>query len=246
MKKLNHFFILFFILIFSIPGLSQRKVGNGGGLAEMKLITLFQSYNIYLARCFESCNLNQSELKNLSRLKNTYNSFKATGGIDFKSDLIEKFIFQGERLFFNSKLLYSQEGVAKSMSEIGALLTDGLLSITPGVATSNLSLKLFNSLEEQVQTLTNGLKKLHLVKVIRSYNDYNYVILIEQNAETKDKTNEVFQKIGCRAMLSVKSADVVDFGFVVRINWTCKDSIGEGLLLISEDDDLTLIPDNKK
>lgn len=122
MKKLN---IITSILIFLITSYSFaiRSVGNGGGLAEMRMIYIHQNLNRYLDICLDSknyCELNSDELTEWKHLSEEYRIDKQKYQIDFKSNVDNPlgFELENQNIIIGSDHLYDDNGKYNSFNQL--------------------------------------------------------------------------------------------------------------------------------
>ncbi|MFZ3228841.1 MAG: hypothetical protein WA160_01455 [Pseudobdellovibrio sp.] len=126
MKLINA--ILLFVSLMSFNAFAIRNVGNGGGLAEMRLIYLHQNLNRFLQICLtkeNNCELSsqvQLEWQNLSagQLKDSTSfviSFSPTKPENEKGYLVSK-----NEIIISSQMLYVDMEVPKKFGELLAYI----------------------------------------------------------------------------------------------------------------------------
>lgn len=125
-------YFLFFIL-FPVITLAQGRIGNGGGLGEMRALTAFENMPNYIESSLLNKNLNESDLEKLRLVQKNHSIEKKIGGIDFyvsteegySSILTEPFV--GARIRVNSNLLADSEGKPYELKVIARYVLYGLL-----------------------------------------------------------------------------------------------------------------------
>ena len=124
--------LLFFFLC-PVISLAQGRIGNGGGLGEMRALTAFENMPQYIESTLLKNNLNDSDQEKLRLVLKNHPIEKNIGGIEFyiseessfSSILTKQDV--GSRIYINSKLLANERGKPYEIKIIARYVLYGLL-----------------------------------------------------------------------------------------------------------------------
>lgn len=119
--------ILLIICLVGSTSLAIRSVGNGGGLAEMRMIYFHLNLSRFLDTCLNSkghCGLNQSEQSDWRFLSQTNSVESEKYQVDFKPHVNEKlgFHIENQKIIIGSDHLYDSNGDFKSFNQLLSLM----------------------------------------------------------------------------------------------------------------------------
>lgn len=218
-----------FIMISVLPAMAQRNVGNGGGLAEMKIIYLFQTLDLYLSPCLAQnnpCSLTENEQTQIQEIEKNLLTQKRGAGIKFEHGIegdSRNVGTWGDDLYLDSQSLYASSGVAKEVSGLGELLIRALLLKISEREIGSLGQKIFADVTEQLSSVRNYYVIVHHLKLTRQ----GYVqslLVIEDSVYSLDLTPKVKELTGCKSVqeFNVEQLRAVGDKFIADLTWMCE------------------------
>jgi hypothetical protein len=221
------------------------KVGNGGGLGEMKILALFENLKPYLKRCqinSNPCALSKIESQVLDEIDRSLDLQILGKGLVFEHGIPGDFYSEGgfgDLLWIDSQSLYdSKQEVAKSTGELGKVLLTALSAKSTFGVQPQLGQKVFDGVQENLISwkLASGI--FHLLQV-QSPKGLQQTLAFEDQETTHNLTSEIVGQIPCEVLQWQLSEMKTKGGiFVGKLSWICADGSGDAAVLLLKDNKL--------
>ncbi|MGE0763619.1 MAG: hypothetical protein AB7N80_10110 [Bdellovibrionales bacterium] len=257
MKNIKWLFLIG-LLTFAVPALAIRVVFNGGGYAEMVVLSAYSHMNTLL-KIYSS----QIAQGDWSQGEKSIVQFAA--GADFsrlevgffydESGKQDKFQYDKTnpmQIHISSRVLYDEKGIALSASELWALAFEAwgrsphIKQILNDHGASRadvwaLAARLAHAVAQKTQYQTlqlNGTEAwVHLLGMSLEPRITEYKLLLEWPEGTLDETPSVEQNLVCEGaekglIRQISSLQVAEHAVVAKVQWDCGSSRFEGLLMI--------------
>lgn len=235
---MNHlkFFITVFLVTFSFSqnSFAVRKVGNGGGLTEMKFIYLFQNVHFYLKPCMtvaNPCGLDESTSLMFSTLLQKLSENPSPFQIEFASKMSGDiaFVQVQDHLTVNRSFLYQEDGRFETMPNLIAftvavrLAAHNVLPFNSSTLKKLQNIYSFARTKEKIFRAQNSSVFLQLISLSTEFAEFKNIIhLLEDKKETYDLSEDIQSALPC--------GDLLDWNFS---NWTGS-QIGQRYFMFSE------------
>ena len=238
------------VLMYAAPSWAQRRVGNGGGFAEMKMIYLFETLELYLASCQNSqnsCALTGIEQNQVREIAVHLTEQRRGAGLQFEHGIEGDMRLGqtwGQPVILDSQALYTSEGLAKPLSELGELLIKALIHHSKNPQNSDLGFKVFHDLREMVVTVRSKKDLLHSLTLSRGTMKSG-LLVYETPERSIDITGDVLPMIPCAQVrdLEIERLNAENELFIVNLAWSCAtdDKPSTGILIIESPERMRLV-----
>lgn len=236
------------ILLTALPSVAQRRVNNGGGLGEMKILFLLENLETHLVSCLESanpCALRPDEIQVLREVARSLPTQRQGGGVQFDPELtvaLQTTTTWGEALWVRPAALYNEQGFARTSSELGALLLEGLLMKTSAAQGRLIAQAVFKGVHERLESVSMGSMLLHHLRFGRG-TDVQSVLVLESDKQSHNLSEWIGPLTACSVPERLRAVSIGkgDGVFTAELQWICDGRKESGLLLLKSLEQMRLV-----
>jgi hypothetical protein len=199
--------LLSLVFLFITPSYAIRSVGNGGGLAEMRVVYLFQNADRFLRICLSDANVCGLSAETRADWQAISNDKGQSGYvISFVNEVDDKkgFSVDGKKLFVSNKRLYIDSDTPRDFNDLLAFVITVKQDLigSSGLFEENLQIaqRVFAelSIEEKNFKVADMSSLLRLTQ-LKAFDGFlnHFLIGLEDEEKTIDISKDIKDKIPC-------------------------------------------------